>query len=1342
LLRRHIGLPVAMVAALVVMAIAAMAWTAGRRHDAIDQTAHAEKVLASSELIERHAIDLETGLRGYLATDDRMFLAPWNAARAALTGELDALRILTRDQPVQEQRRVALDGALNSYLSRYAMPLLSASPSQLSPVQLARSFATGKHLMDALRGRFANFDAEETRIERRAVHDGTNAERVFVATGIATVLGLVVALVALVVYLARAVVAPLQRAVAVCVGLAAGERAATMPESGTPEVRALGGAFNAMLAQLDDRQAALESALARADRATERQRAAAADLSEAQRIAAIGSWTWDADIHEATWSHQMFRIFGRDAADGPAVGEELLGYIHPEDRPRVAEGYRRLFDAGSPFEFDYRIIDGDAVERVLHALGRRAAGRNRCYVGTVQDVSALHMTERALRASEEQFRSTFENAAIGMARVALDGRWALVNPALCELLGYSERELLQLSFQDLTHPDDVEQSMTGMRRLVDGKIDYFRTHKRCLHRSGSLLWVHLAASLVQGEGGSPSHFVFQITDITAEKAAREALEASERRYDSIASNVPGMVFRLALAPDGSSSLPFVSAGAEEIYGQAPEELMVAVDAMLEGLHPDDRTGFEDSIGTSARELTRWEWRGRHMMRDGEVKYLRGIAQPFREPDGTVVWDGVIFDETKIHLAQAQEEQTRQQLQTIMENLAGSAVTVYDREHRLTLCEGPLFAHLDLESMIGRPLAEFVSPATLELMSPTIEAAFAGHVSTAVLESDWDDRTLAIHFAPYRAADGAVEGALVHWHDMTPVRAAERARDEALERFKIAFERAPIGMAIVDLDGRFERVNDALCEVTGFSAEELVAMAPFAIVVPDDLEPARRVFARLQTGSETVTIEHRIAHAAGHTVWVSLRATTIRDADGQSIHALVQVQDITERRSYEERLKHLADHDPLTGLFNRRAFEAALEGHLATCRRYGASGALLVLDLDGFKMVNDTLGHGAGDELIISCARVLCDRLRESDVIARLGGDEFAILLPTQDQPEAETVAQALVDAVRRRTAAIADSHPGRVTASIGVAMFGEGNLSADEMLVNADLAMYEAKEAGRNRYSLYSRDGYVIPRIKIQMTWLERIERALAEDRFVLHAQPIVDLATGENVEHEILVRMLDEHGDLIPPSTFLYIAERFGIVRELDRWIITNAIGAMAELRAGGRDIALAVNISGLSTGDSQLLDTINRELSRGAVPASQLTLEITETAAVSDIPRARQFADALKEIGCQFALDDFGAGFGSFYYLKHLPFDVVKIDGEFVRHATENAPDRLVIKAVAEMVRGLGKQTVAEFVPNHETVRLLQSHGVDRGQGYHLGRPRPVHEIVAPAHAPPAGLSPAGSS
>jgi diguanylate cyclase (GGDEF)-like protein/PAS domain S-box-containing protein len=557
-------------------------------------------------------------------------------------------------------------------------------------------------------------------------------------------------------------------------------------------------------------------------------------------------------------------------------------------------------------------------------------------------------------------------------------------------------------------------------------------------------------------------------------------------------------------------------------------------------------------------------------------------------------------------------------------------------------------------------------------------------------------------------------------------AAGRAVAQAEERFRTAFAEAPIGMALTSLEGRFLQANKALAQITGYSEQQLLAM-PFAseLTHPDDRRADREAVASMRDGETRVyDTEKRYLHAAGHTVWVAVHTALIRDAQGEPAHFLSQIEDITARRRYERQLQHMADHDSLTGLLNRRAYERRLEEHLTRGERYGHEGAVLVLDLDDFKEVNDTLGHGAGDELIARVASALAGRLRESDTLARLGGDEFAILTPSGGRLEAEGLARSLLQTVRGERAARGPGGRARpITASIGIAPLASAvGLSAEEALINADLAMYDAKEAGRDRSETYGGPSRGQARIEARLEWVERIRAALDEDRLVLHAQPVVETASGRTTQHELLVRMVDPHGDLIQPQSFLPIAERFGLIREIDRWVVTRAIRMLGEHQAAGRRPTVELNLSGHSLGDPDLARYIGQELRSAGVDPTQLIFEVTETTAIDNIAGARSFAEQLGQLGCRFALDDFGAGFGSFYYLKHLPFDFIKIDGEFVRNCTADATDRLVIGAVVELARGLGKRTIAEFVGDEATLTTLRGLGVDYAQGFYLGRPAPL--------------------
>ena len=514
---------------------------------------------------------------------------------------------------------------------------------------------------------------------------------------------------------------------------------------------------------------------------------------------------------------------------------------------------------------------------------------------------------------------------------------------------------------------------------------------------------------------------------------------------------------------------------------------------------------------------------------------------------------------------------------------------------------------------------------------------------------------------------------------------------------------------------------------GYDAEELKGKSFTLTTRAEDIPVLADALRVHQDGPvRGLVAEARAVDASGETLWTEVYATTLTGGDGKPEGVLCQIMDVTDRRRFEARLQHVADHDPLTGLANRRAFERQLDVQLANVHRYGAEGALLVVDLDHFQALNDTLGHSAGDTVVANVARVLRELVRESDILARLGGDEFAILLPRADRAEATEVASRVVGAIREHGAVLEGQRPGSVTASVGVTLLDPVQAAGEQALVDAEVAMYDAKDAGRDGFSVFGPGMEAVEsRTRAKLTWLERIRTALDEDRFTLVAQPIQSLTEERVVHHELLLRMIADDGTLIPPVTFLPIAERFGLIGEVDAWVVRHAIRALAERR--GDDLVFEVNLSGPSIGSPQILAVIERELQATEVDPQRVIFEITETAAVANVAEARDFAERLGELGCRFALDDFGAGFGSFYYLKHLPCDFLKIDGEFIRNLATTPTDQVIVAGLVRIAHGLGKRTIAEFVEDEETVELLRREGVDMAQGYHIGRPGPLDEVLS---------------
>lgn len=432
--------------------------------------------------------------------------------------------------------------------------------------------------------------------------------------------------------------------------------------------------------------------------------------------------------------------------------------------------------------------------------------------------------------------------------------------------------------------------------------------------------------------------------------------------------------------------------------------------------------------------------------------------------------------------------------------------------------------------------------------------------------------------------------------------------------------------------------------------------------------------------------------------------------------------LAARVEAEQNLVWLADHDPLTNLYNRRRFQEVFDRMLALSTRYRRTGALLFLDLDQFKIVNDLSGHQAGDALLLLVASSLRDAVRHSDVLARLGGDEFALVLPEGNAEQAVYMANKLQHDLKQVDFSTG-GHAHKISCSIGITLFPDHGADLNELLANADMAMYQAKEEGGGRWHMFSPDEQAKELLATRAKWRERIRRALIEDAFELHFQPIYDIRARRVTRYETLARMRDNQGRLVFPDHFVPVAEQSGQIHEIDRWVIRQSIDHVHDHPG----LSLSVNLSGRVLNDSKLLKWFHDELQRSGIDPGRLIIEITETAAVANIQDAIMFMRRIKALGCRFALDDFGSGFSSFAYLRQLPVDIVKIDGAFIQNLAASAEDQLFVKALTDVARGLGKITVAEFVESAETLALLTSFGVDYAQGYHIGRPGPHMPAVS---------------
>jgi len=570
-------------------------------------------------------------------------------------------------------------------------------------------------------------------------------------------------------------------------------------------------------------------------------------------------------------------------------------------------------------------------------------------------------------------------------------------------------------------------------------------------------------------------------------------------------------------------------------------------------------------------------------------------------------------------------------------------------------------------------------------------------------------------------------------DTTEARIAKETLFQEMELWRVTLQSIADGVITTDLDGRVNYLNPVAEKMTGWSnAEAQQQPLPTVMQLLDEAGEtpvAVPMQAWLDNGSEAALNEPAllIQKDTGSEAAIELSGSPIRDSQEQVIGSVMVFHDVTRLRGLARQLSFQATHDALTGLINRVEFDARVEQAIDSANGSEKQHAMFYIDLDQFKIVNDTCGHPAGDELLKQITHLLRGELRESDVLARLGGDEFGVLLLGCPLDKAEEIAEKLrerVESFRFRY----DNMEFRVGTSIGVVPISDGRTPITELMKSVDSACYVAKEKGRNRVHVSKPDDHEIAQHHGQMQWMQRIQRAVEEDHLILYAQAIVPIeGPPEQGRHaELLLRMVEDKGTenerIIPPSAFLPAAERYHLMPMIDRWVLSKALRKLAsDDRDAARLVTCAINLSGQSLNDLRLYDYIIQLLNETGVKPERICFEITESAVIANMQIARQFVDGLRKMGCRFALDDFGSGLSTFDYLKQLNVDYVKLDGSLVRDVATSRVSQAMVHAVNYVAHVMGMKSIAEFVESQAIMTALKKLSVDYAQGYAIGKPQP---------------------
>ena len=758
-----------------------------------------------------------------------------------------------------------------------------------------------------------------------------------------------------------------------------------------------------------------------------------------------------------------------------------------------------------------------------------------------------------------------------------------------------------------------------------------------------------------------------------------------------------------------------------ILGMDPTVVVPTVELMLAIAHPDDLEIANSAFEAAALSGTPFDVTCRVTRADGVVIWVRSRGEPELGPDGTAVrLAGTLTDETQ-RLAAERVRRAAERRLGFAQRIAGIGTFEMDLITGDVVWSSETYRLLGLDSAVVPSVETFMGMVHLKDL-----ARFQGVLADAVKSgTPIDDVTLITHpdgrdlwirckgeFE--RSPDGTLvklNGAIV---DETAQRSAQRIREEAETGFETAFEQAALGAVIADLEGYPTRVNPAYCALLGRPAAILTGRRWTDSYHPEEIPLRQVVLARLAAGHDTYQGERRYLRPDGSLVWALVNATLVRDGDAQPNYLFMQFQDITDRKAMEEQLGHQLLHDELTGLPSRALLHDRLLHGLAGAKQRGKQLAVMFLDLDRLKTVNDVFGHAYGDDLLRYASDRIAGAIRPGDTVARFGGDEFVITCEDVSVAEAEHLAERVLASlmepceIRGRTVAVA--------ASIGLAMAERGATPAS-LLRDSDAAMYRAKERGRGRVELF--DDVLRAAAEERRATAVDLRLALERDEFVVHFQPVVDLATGDVVSAEALVRWNHPDRGVVGPDQFIPLAEDSGLIVPIGAWVLEESCRQLRKWQEMVPSISVAVNLSVRQVTTPGVVELIDDILRRTGVRPGDLCLELTESVFMDDVDYFGRTLAKLKALGVRLAIDDFGTGYSSLSYLKRFPIDTVKVDRAFVEGLGTDPNDSAIVAAIVAMADALKLEVVAEGIETREQFVGLKTLRCGRAQGFYLARP-----------------------
>jgi len=917
----------------------------------------------------------------------------------------------------------------------------------------------------------------------------------------------------------------------------------------------------------------------------------------------------------------------------------------------------------------------------------------------------------------------------GLCILHATGEILEANDALCRMLGYPRAELVGVDLSLIEAAETPVQMREHLRRVRTRGSDSFESRYR--RKDGNAIDVQVSTSVLRA--GAEVRVLASVRDISDRKQAERALRESEAKFAAAFQGSPDVMV-INRTCDGL--IVDVNRAYERFFGYKRDELVGRTSVEL-GLiaHPELRAPFVEKLLRDGK-VEDMPWASR--LRSGEVRETLQSGYAV-EIAGERHHVAIIRDLTE---QRKRDRDLRESEERLRQAVRVSDIGIFDHDQR----SDRVYWSPEQRRIYGweadEPitLAKFIAcvhPDDSERIAAQIQRAHdpAGDglfdVEHRILRRDGNVRWIKTRSQTFFEGEASERrpvrtvGAIA---DITQARAAEQALRDSEARYQTLIDTVP-DPVLVHVGGRYVYANPAALQLLGArSADQIVGSDALSIVHPDSRDFARERISRQQRGEPVPrNVEQRWLRLDGTAVDVEVTGVPFMLGDKRAVHVISR--DITERKQVQARIEHLAYHDALTQLPNRSLLLDRLQQALARCRRRGSRGALLFIDLDRFKTINDSLGHPIGDLLLREVARCLTSHVRAEDTVARLGGDEFIVLLGDIDASrdttahEARSVAEKIHAALAREFSVA--GYTLHVGASIGMVVFPDSDESADDILRHADIAMYRAKTAGRDTICFFSPEmqAAVTERMHLEA----QLRHALDNREFALHFQPQVEIATGRVIGAESLMRWLRPGRDQLSPAVFIPILEESGLILQTGDWVLRTACLIAATLAGSNPGFRVAVNVSPRQLHQASFAERVRAILDECQARPEWIELEITEGAIIQDIQDAVRVMTSLKQLGLHFSLDDFGTGYSSLSYLKRLPLDTLKIDRAFVRDCTVDPNDAAIVRAIIAMARSLEVQVVAEGVETQAQLRFLGEQGCNAYQGYYFSPPVPQEQLHA---------------